>query len=106
VCAVLPELGRHLGYQLPRCVQFALDHVLLGLEGLDFLTLALARVVGGQAVALDTLDATLLLLVLGFGALARRQVGFGFGKDLAPRLALLGGLGGSIRHWGADGGRG
>jgi hypothetical protein len=70
-------------------LQVRLHAVLLGLENLVLLSLALARVVGGEAVALDTLDASLLLLVLGLGALAWRQAGLGLGEHLAPRLALL-----------------
>jgi hypothetical protein len=66
--------------------------VLFGLEDFVLLPLALARVVGGEAVALYTLNTALLLLVLGLGSLARGQAGFGLGEHLAPRLPLLGGL--------------
>lgn len=46
----------------------ALDGDLLGLEGLNFLPLALARRLCGAAVAEDALDAALFLFVFGLGA--------------------------------------
>ena len=47
-------------------------------ETFGFLTLAFTRVVGGGAVALDSLNAALLLLVGSLGPLTGRQVGLGF----------------------------
>jgi hypothetical protein len=61
----------------------------LVLEDLILLSLTLARVVGGETVALDTFNAPLLLLVLSLGSLAGGQAGLGLGEHLAPRLALL-----------------
>lgn len=90
--AVELELGLHLGHALLERLEVGLHLVFLGLEDLVLLPLALARVVGGEAVALDTLDAALLLLVLGLGSLARGQAGLWLGEHLAPRLALLDGL--------------
>jgi hypothetical protein len=66
--------------------------VLFGLEDFVFLPLALARVVGGETVTLDALDASLLLLILGLGSLAWGQAGLWLGEHLAPGLALLDGL--------------
>lgn len=70
-----------------------MELVLLDLDVLVLLALAFPRVVGGQAIPLDALDAALLLLVLGLGPLARGQVGLGLGEHLPPRLALLHRLG-------------
>jgi hypothetical protein len=58
--------------------------------------LALARVVGSEAVTFYTLNAALLLLVLSLSSLARGQAGLGLGEHLAPRLPLLGGLAVSV----------
>jgi hypothetical protein len=81
-----PVHPRGLGAKLGHLV---LELVLLFLEVLGLLALALTRVVGGEAVALDALNASLLLLVLGLGSLAGRQAGLGFWENLAPRLPLL-----------------
>jgi membrane protein DedA with SNARE-associated domain len=87
--AVEVELSLHLGHLLLVRLEVGLHLVFFELEDLVLLPLALARVVGGEAVALDTLDAALLLLVLGLGSLAGRQVSLGLGEHLPPRLALL-----------------
>jgi hypothetical protein len=102
------ELGGHLRHLLLHGPHAGLEHVLLALQLLHLLALALAGVVCGEAVSLDALDAALLLFVLGLGPLAGWQVGLGLGQDLAPRLALLGGFGGTVWHWGRrlGGGRG
>jgi hypothetical protein len=83
------------------------------LQGLDFETFPLSRRLGGAAVAENTLDAALLLFVLGLGAfpvggqaglafnwmgetdnslsnVPRRKICLGFREDLAPGLPLLG----------------
>jgi hypothetical protein len=86
------ELGLHLGEFVFVTLEVRLHPVLLLLEEVVLLTLALARVVGGEAVALYTLDAALFLLVFGLGSLAWGQAGLGLGKHLAPRLPLLDGL--------------
>jgi hypothetical protein len=65
---------------------------LILLKGFHLLSLALAGVVCGETIALDPLNATLFLLVLGLCPLARRKVGFGLRKYLAPGFPLLGGL--------------
>lgn len=87
--AVLFELGLHGGHLVHHALHLVRHLVLVGLQDLVLLSLALARVVGGEAVALDALDAPLLLLVLGLGSLARGQARLGLGEHLAPRLALL-----------------
>jgi hypothetical protein len=69
-----------------------LDFLLALLEGFLFGPLAFAGGVSGGAVTENTLDPTLLLLGLGFGAFARWEVGGGSRKFLTPRLSLLGGL--------------
>jgi hypothetical protein len=84
------ELGGHPCHHLLCGVEVVFELVLLGLEQLNLLPLALTGVVGGEAVALYSLDAALLLLVLCLGALTGGQVGLWLGEHLAPRLALLG----------------
>jgi hypothetical protein len=66
-----------------------LEGVLLLLEVLGLLALAFTRVVSGEAVALYTLNASLLLLIFGLGSLAGWQAGLRFREYLAPRLSLL-----------------
>lgn len=95
-----------------------LDHLLLQLERLDLLALALPRRLGRAAIAEDSLDPALLLLVFRLGTfpapaasanglggrgeergegggrapagyVPRREVRLGFWQLLAPRLALL-----------------
>ena len=83
------DLGGHLGDEGVGSLKLLLHTVLLELQLLDLLSLALPRVVGGEAVPLDPLDAALLLLILGLRSLARRQVGLGLGEHLPPRLTLL-----------------
>ena len=90
--AVGLELGGHLGDLAPGGDEILLHLVLFGLQELVLLPLALARVVCGQAVSLDTLDAALLLLVLGLCAFPWGQVRLGLWEHLPPRLALLDGL--------------
>lgn len=67
-------VGPHVGLEL----------VLLMLEYLVLLAFPLTRVVGGEAVALYALDASLLLLILGLCAFAGGQAGLGLRQDLAP----------------------
>lgn len=69
--------------------ELAGELLLLRVDLVVFLSLAFPRVVGGQTVPLDTLDATLLLLVLGLGTLSRGEASLWLWEDLAPRLALL-----------------
>jgi hypothetical protein len=90
--AIELELGLHLRHLLLVRLEVCLHLVLFGLEDFVLLPLALARVVGGETVALDALDAALLLLVLGLSALAWRQTCFRLGEHLAPRLPLFYGL--------------
>lgn len=72
------ELGLQLVDPRGLCAKLGhlvLELVLLFLEVLGLLALALTGVVGGEAVALHALNASLLLLVLGLGSLAGRQAG-------------------------------
>ena len=55
---------------LLEAVVVVLDVVLLSLEALDLLPLALSRGLSGGAVAKDSLDAALLLLIIGLGSLS------------------------------------
>jgi hypothetical protein len=75
-----------------KCLDFC---VCMGEEDcqvLCLLPLPLPRVVRCRPVALDALDAALLLLVVGFGTFPWRQGGLGFWQFLSPGLSLLGGL--------------
>lgn len=83
------ELLGHLVVELALSGELGGKGILLVQEKLDLLSLAFAGVVGSESVTLDTLDAALLLLVVGLGPLARREVGLGLGEDLSPRLSLL-----------------
>jgi hypothetical protein len=100
------ELVGHPGYCGVGLAEVGFELVLLGLEQLDLLPLTLARVVCGETIPLYTLDAALLLLVLGLGALAGRQAGLWLGEHLAPGLALLGRLAVLVRRVGEAGVRG
>lgn len=93
LCAIELELSFHLGHLFLVAMEVGFHALLLLLEKLVFLSLAFPRVVGGETVALDALNTTLLLLVVCLGSLAWGQAGLGLRQDLAPRLALLDGLG-------------
>lgn len=69
-----------------------LESVLLVLKVLRLLTLTFTRIVSSEAVALDALDTTLLLLVFRLGSLAGWQAGLGFWEYLTPRFSLFNGL--------------
>jgi hypothetical protein len=96
--AVISELGLHLSHLFLVGLHVGLELVFFSLEDLVFLSLPFARVVGGEAVALYTFDASLLLLILGLGSLPWRQAGLWLGEHLPPRLALLDRLG-AIALW-------
>lgn len=69
--AIGTEFGGHLGHGVLGGVKVVLNLVLLSLEELNLLPFSLSGVVGSEAVALHTLNAALLLLVLGLGPLTR-----------------------------------
>jgi hypothetical protein len=96
--AVISELGLHFSHPLLVGLHAGLELVLLRLQNLVFLSFALARVVGGETVALYAFYPSLLLFILGLGSLPRGQAGLWLGKHLAPRLALLHRLG-AIAFW-------
>jgi len=87
------DLGRPLSDEVLVLAAPLLDLVLLGLQVLNLLSFPLARVVGGEAIALHPLDATLLFLVLGLSPLPRGQVGLRLWEHLPPGFPLLGRLG-------------
>lgn len=78
------EFHVHASDGLTGSNEVGLELVLFGLEHFVLLSLSLPRVVSSQAVPFDTLNAALLLLVLGLGALAWWQARLGFWEDLTP----------------------
>jgi len=78
------EFHRHFLVLLLQGLHSLFECFVDSLELLGLLPLPFARVVGGETVALHTLDAALLLLVGRLGSFAWRQAGLGFGKYLAP----------------------
>jgi len=84
--AVNRQLLILLTHLLLHGLQASLQFILLELEGFNFSALALARVVGSKTIALDTFNATLLLLIGRLCTLAGREVGLGLWQDLAPAL--------------------
>jgi hypothetical protein len=78
------ELGGHSGHAFADFLELAFQVVLFGLEKLYFLPFPFSGVVGGQSVALNSLDPALLFLIFGLGSFAGWEVGLGFGEDLAP----------------------
>lgn len=84
----LTHAVHHRGQVLLRRPKPLLELVLFDLKQLDLVPLALARVVSGQPVALDSLDPTLFLFVLGLCAFAWREICLWLGQLLAPRLAF------------------
>lgn len=73
-----------LGELLVQGVDLQLEGVVLDFETFGFLALALTGVVCSGAVALDTFDAALFLLVGSLCPLPRWEVGLGFRECLAP----------------------
>ena len=80
--------------QLCICLELCFCYGEQDCQVLCLLPLPLPRVVRCRPVALDALDAALLLLIVGFGTFPWRQGGFGLWQFLSPRLSLLGGLAG------------
>ncbi len=78
-----------LEYLLLHRLQARFQLVLLDLESFDFSTLALARVVGGKAIAFDAFNTALLLLVGSLCTLTGREIGLGLWQDLAPALQTV-----------------
>jgi hypothetical protein len=81
-------------------VERRLELLVLLFEALDLQALPLTRRLGGAAVAEDTLDSALFLLVLGLGSFSWWEVGLWLWEHLAPGLPLLDllllGLGGAL----------
>jgi hypothetical protein len=78
------ELLVHQEICLLSVAKHGLELLVALLKSLNLEPLAFTGGLSGATIPENTLDAALLLLILGLGSLSRREVGLGLWEDLTP----------------------
>jgi len=88
----LLELHYNVGVVFLKLLVSSLEFLIPLLKSFNLLPLAFTRRLGSATVAKNSLHTTLFFFIISLSSFSRGKTCLGLGKDLAPRLPLLGGL--------------